>query len=115
MTTVASISTVYLLLLIGLGLFYFPRQRLRRGEKRTLESEKYSKSADKNDFDPNERREMGDPAIMNKAEFTKPVLCGFLFRPRNMPMIGAAFPAFFLPVLPGVFSNKPLMPFNRWG
>ena len=115
MTTVASISTDYLLFLIGLGLLYLPRRSLRRGKRRTLNSEKHSKSADKNDFDPNERQERGDPAIMYSDEFTRRVLFGFLFRPRDIPIIGAAFLALFLPVLSSVFSEKQLMQFNRRG
>jgi hypothetical protein len=71
MAAMASFTTDYLLLLIGLGLLYFPRQWLRGGKKRTLKSEKHSKNADKNDFDPSRRREMGDPAVVFRDEFSK--------------------------------------------
>ena len=115
MTLVASIPTDSLLLLIGLGLLCFPRQWLRWGKKRTRKSEKHLKSADKNDFVPNGRRDNGDPAIMDKDEFSKLVLFGFFFRPRDIPMIGAAFLPRFLPVFSSMFSRKQLMLFNRRG
>jgi hypothetical protein len=60
----------YILLLIALGLLYFPRQWLRWG-KRTVKSERMSRRGDSNDFDPSKRREMGDPAVVFKDEFTK--------------------------------------------
>ncbi len=71
MKMMASFTTDYVLLLIGLGLLYFPRQWLRWGKRRTLKSEKHSKNADKNDFDPSRRREMGDPAVVFRDEFSK--------------------------------------------
>jgi hypothetical protein len=115
MARVASISTDYLLFLIGLGLLCFTRQSLRRGKNRTLKSEKQSTSADKDDFDPNERRVKGGQAIMKEVEFTERVSFGFLFRPGNIPMIGAAFLARFTPVFSSVFSEKQFMLFNRRG
>lgn len=67
----AASTTDYLFLSIALALLYFPRQWLRWGKKRTLKSEKHSKNADKNDCDPSRRREMGDPAVGFKDEFSK--------------------------------------------
>ncbi len=59
MAQMASCSIDYVLLLIGLSLLYFPRQRLCWGGEPTLTSERQSKTADKNDFDSTVRRLIG--------------------------------------------------------
>jgi hypothetical protein len=59
MAEMASCSFDYVLLLIGLSLLYFPRQRLCWGGEPPLTSERQSKNADKNDFDPSVRRLIG--------------------------------------------------------
>jgi len=59
MAQMVSCSIDYVLLLIGLSLLYFPRQRLRWGGDPTLTIERQLKTADKNDFDPRVRRLIG--------------------------------------------------------
>ena len=59
MAEMASCSFDYVLLLIGLSLLYFPRQRLSWGGEPTLTSERQSKNADKNYFDSSVRRLIG--------------------------------------------------------
>ena len=59
MAEMASCSFDYVILLIGLSLLYFPRQRLRWGGDPTLTSERQLKTADKNDFDPRVRLLIG--------------------------------------------------------
>ena len=66
----ADLKIDYTLLLIALGLLYFPRQWMRWG-KRVVKSERLSRHGDSNDFDPSKRREMGDPAVVLKDEFSK--------------------------------------------
>jgi len=59
MAEMASCSFDYVILLIGLSLLYFPRQRLCWGGEPPLTSERQSKNADKNDFDLSVRRLIG--------------------------------------------------------
>jgi len=59
MAEMASCSFDYVIVLIGLSLLYFPRQRLCWGGEPPLTSERQSKNADKNDFDPSVRRLIG--------------------------------------------------------
>lgn len=85
----------YRLLLIALGLLYFPRQWLRWGKRRPLKSERLSRRGDSNDFDPSKRREMGDPAVVFKDEFTKPRNYVDLFRAAvgSAVIVGTAYTA----------------------
>ncbi|MBC7367495.1 MAG: hypothetical protein H7343_11915 [Undibacterium sp.] len=66
----ADLEIDHTLLLIALGLLYLPRQWLRWG-KRVVKSERLSRHGDSNNFDPSKRREMGDPAVIFKDEFSK--------------------------------------------
>ena len=59
MAEMASFTIDHVVLLIGLSLLYFPRQRLCWGGEPTLTSERQSKTADKNDFDSTVRRLIG--------------------------------------------------------
>ena len=59
MAEMASFTIDHVVLLIGLSLLYFPRQRLSWGGDPTLTSERQLKTADKNDFDPRVRRLIG--------------------------------------------------------
>jgi hypothetical protein len=71
MRVMSDVTIDYPLLLIALGLLYFPRQWLSWGKRGALKSESLSRHGDSNDFDPSRRREMGDPAVIFKDEFTK--------------------------------------------
>ena len=55
MAEMASFTIDHVVLLIGLSLLYFPRQRLRCGGERARRNERQLKTADKNDFDSNVR------------------------------------------------------------
>ena len=59
MAQMASCSIDYVVLLIGLSLLRFPRQRLRCGGERARRNERQLKTADKSDFDSSVRRLIG--------------------------------------------------------
>ena len=67
----SDVTIDYTLLLVALGLLYLPRQWLHWGKRGAVKSEHLSRRGDSNDFDPSKRREMGDPAVIFKDEFTK--------------------------------------------
>jgi hypothetical protein len=56
MAEMASFTIDHVVLLIGLSLLYFPRQRLRCGGARARRNERQLQTADKNDFDSSVRR-----------------------------------------------------------
>ena len=56
MAEMASFTIDHVVLLIGLSLLYFPRQRLRCGGERARRNERQLQTADKNDFDSSVRR-----------------------------------------------------------
>ena len=85
----------YTLLLLALGLLYFPHPWLRWGKPGAVKSEHRSRHGDSNDFDPSQRRETGDPAVILKDEFTKLRNYVDLFRAAagSAVMVGTAYTA----------------------